>query len=108
MTIGHFTNPSAAEIEKFSQLALDLKKLMVGEYPFDTELVQTPFIDQWSIIMRPVPCLFGVVQGHPRLGNGPAVTSQLMFLDPDRQWARTHSRLYVLGDRSEDSETQDR
>lgn len=107
MTISHYTNLSAAEVEKLSRLVIDLKLLTAGEFPTDEELGQAPFIDQWSLIMRPVPCLFGFVHGHPRLGTGPAVTTQVMFLDPERQWVRTQSQFYVLGDRSRDSETPD-
>lgn len=55
-------------------------------------------IDRWAIARRTVPCLVGRPTGHPRLDDGsPIFTSELYFLDRERNVARTFSRWYRLG-----------
>ena len=40
--------------------------------------------------LRMLPVLVGSVAGHPRLGEGRTIrTSQLIWLDRNRKWART-------------------
>lgn len=55
-------------------------------------------IDSWAVARRTVPCLVGRPTGHPRLDDGsPIFTSELYFLDQERNVARTFSRWYRLG-----------
>jgi hypothetical protein len=45
--------------------------------------------------------LVGNVAGHPHLTDGRSIrTSQLIWLDRDRKWARTWNRVYRLGERA--------
>ncbi|WP_060563790.1 DUF6634 family protein [Sinorhizobium fredii] len=57
-------------------------------------------INSWAIVQRPVPCLIGRTLGHPSIGDGrAALSSQLFYLDSEREIARTMSRWYRLGTR---------
>ncbi|MFC4171633.1 hypothetical protein ACFOYU_06130 [Microvirga sp. GCM10011540] len=89
-----------AEIDRLETLLGDMKRLRDGGCPSVEELAAAPSIDQWSINVRPAPCLVGLVQGHPRTELPtlrPVATSDLWILDPARSYARTLSRIYALG-----------
>jgi hypothetical protein len=48
-------------------------------------------------------CLAGTVRGHPLLGDRRlVVTTEIYAIDTIRGWARTYSRFYVLGAKSEE------
>ena len=62
------------------------------------ELDVAPVLDNWSLGMtRKAPALTGTVSGHPKIKDGMLHSSELMIIDPNRRWARTLSRFYVLG-----------
>jgi hypothetical protein len=59
-------------------------------------------IDRWALARRAVPCLVGIPTSHPRLPDGELIfTSELFYLDPEKQAARTFSRWYELGEKAE-------
>ena len=47
---------------------------------------------------RSVPCLIGRFSGHPQIKDGPAITSELFYIDRKRKLARTLSRWYRFDD----------
>lgn len=90
----------------FEQVLCRLKALVA-----DLEAVQSgrsgtvlpkaaPLLDQWDFAQRAAVCLVGRSHGHPLLpGEGRQIaTSDLWLLSADRQWARTLSRWYRLGE----------
>ena len=83
-------------IAKVERLAADLDVIAPGELPSERDLSSAPFIDAWTVALRPVPCLVGF-RGNPFRLNGPMVTTtNLWVFAPDLDWARTLSRFYRL------------
>lgn len=79
-----------------------------GEAPSPQELACAPLLQDWRAVilalmrdegpLHPVLVLVGSVAGHPELGDARSIrTSQLIWLDRNRQWARTWNRIYRLG-----------
>ncbi len=72
---------------------------------------EIPLITHWAVQLL-VPdrtqsaVLIGIVQGHPRLPDGPVVTSNLEWVDLDKGWAATRNRLYRLGKRGSVSDEE--
>lgn len=68
--------------------------------PSERELADAPLLSNWSLarVTGDVGlALVGSVEGHPRLGDRPAVvTSELVAFYPEHGWARTRSRVYRL------------
>ncbi|KAB2662437.1 hypothetical protein F9K91_22495 [Brucella tritici] len=87
------------EINMLKALVTDLERIINGEHPDERQLSNSPAITSWKLSKRPTTCLEGVLFEHPRLGfivpNG--ITSELWLLDLDRNYARTFSRFYRLG-----------
>ena len=79
---------------------LAARKLRDGELPTEAELASAPVLNGWILVEDPgeIVRLGGFVSGHPILADGWIWTSILLFMEPNRQWARTVSRLYRLGD----------
>ena len=77
-----------------------LKRIQAGNAPKLSELIDAPTLTGWRVVASPDPgggtYLEGYAMGHPRFGNAPVTTSQLVAIDPDRRWARTLSRWYKL------------
>jgi hypothetical protein len=79
-----------------------------GETPSPLEMAQAPVLENWRVVILQVerqaepsmlPALAGSVTGHPGLGDSKLIrTSQLVWLDRDRRWARTRNRVYRLGE----------
>jgi hypothetical protein len=89
---------------RLKALIADLKKLASGWRPDATTLAEAPLIEDWYADHYPGTrnvCLVGKVTGHPVLGNKVVTTSAVMAIDPQYQWARTHSRFYRLGKRAQ-------
>ncbi len=85
-------------INKLQRLIEDLKMLRDGKGPVSETLDDSPALYDWNQTTRPAVCLEGFVQEHPRLGrNRLIITSDLYYLDPELQFARTLSRFYRLG-----------
>jgi len=87
------------EIRMLKSLVDDLERIFKGDYPDEQLLTNSPAITNWKLSTRRTTCLEGVLFEHPRLGfivpNG--ITSELWLLDLDRNYARTFSRFYRLG-----------
>lgn len=84
-------------IDRCERLLADLKAIRAGEGPTEADLAAAPLIDHYSKTYVPVPCLSGLILGHPSIGNGPGRTSDLWVVAPDQGWVRTMSRYYRLG-----------
>ena len=88
------------EIEILENLLHDLKCIRSGNFPDKKALASAPLIDQWSLGTRPVPCLYGVISGHPRFRTSQGVTSDVWVMSPNLEFIRTMSRYYRLGVRA--------
>ncbi len=99
--LGHPVEDETFEFEwrRLAALAADMEALRRGAIPESLADAEPPFLEQWGITRRPVPCLIGLSFGHPRLiGSGrPIMTSDLWLISDDESWARTLSRWYRLG-----------
>ena len=94
-----------SEITALRALADDLERILHGHYPSEHELNNSPAITNWQLSARRTTCLTGTLVEHPRLGslvpNG--ITSEVWLLDLDRNYARTFSRFYRLGQKATDA-----
>jgi len=78
-----------------------------GEAPPPAELARAPRLQDWRAVivpggsdgrLRPLMVLVGRVSGHPHIADGRRIhTSELIWLDRYRRWARSWNRLYRLG-----------
>lgn len=95
------------------QLERDFESYMKGEVPSLLELERAPVLETWRALFVHVAreetpkvmllVLAGSVAGHPQHPDGTRIqTSQLIWLDRSRQWARTWNRVYRLGVRGND------
>lgn len=86
------------EIKRVQSLLQDLKRARTGGHPNRQTLVQAPVLDNWQIAYRPEPCLVGTMHDHPHVADGHlGMTSGVWLLAPTIGYARTLSRVYVLG-----------
>jgi hypothetical protein len=94
-----------------AQLKRAVTRYLKGEGPSPAELADAPLLENWQAIATAfVPergpltlamVLVGRVTGHPRVGDARSIrTSQLIWLDQHRKWARTWNRVYRLGERA--------
>lgn len=88
------------------ELKRDFESYMKGEEPALLELERAPALENWRTIfvrtaIEEAPnamLLVGTVTGHPQHPAGTRIhTSQLIWLDRNRRWARTWNRVYRLG-----------
>jgi hypothetical protein len=89
---------------RLKALIADLKRLASGWRPDATMLAEAPVIEDWYADHYPGTrnvCLVGKVTGHPVLGDQIVTTSPVVAIDPQYQWARSHSRFYRLGKRAQ-------
>jgi hypothetical protein len=103
---------SIEEQEAQAALRRAFQSYMNGETPTPSELAQAPLLEDWRMLVVQVkrdaeeimlPVLTGRVTGHPQHGDiGNLRTSQVIWLDRDRGWARTWNRVYRLGERARD------
>jgi hypothetical protein len=87
------------------QLQYDLERFIRGEQPTLDELKAAPWLKNWHVVTTrefdtsTSLSLRGIVTGHQSIANGETTTtSELMWLDAGRGWARTRSRIYALMD----------
>jgi hypothetical protein len=95
------------------QLKRDFESYLKGGEPSLAELDRAPVLENWRsffVYARGFDpkdillVLVGSVAGHPQHPDGTRIhTSQLIWLDRNRQWARTWNRVYRLGVRGNDS-----
>lgn len=85
-------------IELLRTLSWDLAAIFDGGMPTPDQLKEAPLLRDHNFSEHKVPCVEGVVVGHPLLGDGRRIkTSQLFCVDPGMKWIRTLSRFYRLG-----------
>lgn len=89
------------DADRFEQLATDLRRIANGEGPLPSELLAAPVLEGWQFRQHRAIHLTGICTGHPLLPDGRVFTSDLKLLAPDKTWARTTSRFYVLGEPAE-------
>lgn len=92
-----------AEADRLERLAHDLRSIAGGTSPTPADLDAAPVIDNWRFGLRSSSTMIGIVEGHPRLLDGPVRTSGVWVVDLERGWARTLSRFYVLGDQRKEA-----
>ncbi|WP_394329843.1 DUF6634 family protein [Bradyrhizobium mercantei] len=81
----------------------DLRRIQSGDAPPAHILEGSPLLDRWSFGFLPAACLVGAVYQHPLLGNRTSLhTSEVVFIDPSKRWARTRSMYYRLGTEQQD------
>ena len=86
------------EIKRVQSLLQDLKRASAGRQPNNQTLVKAPVLDNWQMAYRPEPCLAGTMHDHPQVTDGHlGMTSGVWLLAPTIGYARTLSRIYVLG-----------
>jgi hypothetical protein len=85
------------EATRLESLAIDLRRIATGAAPQPSDLVSAPVLTRWRRTSRPVPCLVGIGNGHPRIPDGPFMTTDLWAMDPTAGWGRTLGRYYTLG-----------
>jgi hypothetical protein len=104
---------STDENDTTTQLKREFEFYLTGKEPSPLVLASAPLLENWHAIvvrfelervpLRLAMVLAGSVTGHPRLGNARMIrTSQLIWLDRNRKWARTWNRIYRLGDGTDD------
>ena len=87
-----------AELMRLSSLVADMARIGRG-VPVEELARNAPLLDHWAEAVRPAPCLVGLSSGHPTLPGEarPIVTSDLVLICDDLEWARPRSRWYRLG-----------
>lgn len=84
----------------------DVESYLKGEAPPPPELASAPRLQGWRAVTvrvrsddgRLLMVLIGHVSGHPYLADGRTIhTSEVIWLDRNRQWARSWNRVYRLG-----------
>lgn len=95
------------------QLKRDFESYLKGEVPSPIELECAPVLENWRAVIvhfargaDPLGMLLvlaGSVAGHPQHPDGTTIhTSQLIWFDRNRNWARSWNRVYRLGARGND------
>lgn len=89
------------------QLKSDFECYLRGEEPSSQQLIHAPLLKNWRVVTIQFGValdslcmvLWGSVVNHPLLDDHKSIhTSQLIWLDRNRKWARTWNRIYRLGD----------
>jgi hypothetical protein len=92
-------------IATLKALTRDIQRIRAGAAPTAADLEAAPVLHGWAPAVRGSTCLVGSVHAHPLLGARRAIfTSEVYAIDELRGWARTYSRFYVLGAKSEEQE----
>jgi|UPI000831369D hypothetical protein len=98
----HAYDHSIEVMRRMRTMCDDIDAVLAGLPPSVEKLSQAPLIHQWKVVPYQSVCLAGFVSGHPRIRNGPVLSSQVFMLDPERKWGRTISRFYRLGTPAEE------
>ena len=104
---------STGDVDATTLLKRDFQSYLKGKEPSPCELACAPLIENWKTrVVRQIPdlgppgltlVLIGRVTGHPRIADAQMMhTSQLIWLDRNRNWARTLNRVYRLGSTSDE------
>jgi hypothetical protein len=106
-------NMAMEEKNAMVQLKRAFEAYLKGEEPSLLELDRAPVLENWRAFFVYAArggdpkdillVLVGSVAGHPEHSDGTRIhTSQLIWLDRNRKWARTWNRVYRLGARGND------
>jgi hypothetical protein len=105
-------NMSIEEQDANARLERAFASYLRGETPEPAEMEQAPLLGNWRVIVvqkraanpMMLAVLVGRVAGPPQDGDdtGAIRTSQLVWIDRNRRWARTWNRVYRLGARAGD------
>jgi hypothetical protein len=90
-----------SSIVGLKRLASDLEHLEAGGI-LASAFASSPILSNWRHGFREASCLEGVVEGHPSLPDGRAIsTSEIWahFHNDDEHFVRTLNRWYALGAR---------
>lgn len=89
------------EAAGLARLAEDFRFVAKENRPNSSSDVDAPVLEDWRLIVRPVPCLAGLSTGHPLLigDRRQIVTSEVHLISEELGWVRTRSRWYRLGRR---------
>lgn len=90
-------NASEQLREKLEAAQAALEAIEAGREPTPGQLAEAPLLDAWAASEMGGNRICGFVEGHPRITDGPATTSAVIFYADDRSWCRTISRYYRLG-----------
>lgn len=89
---------------KEKALQIDIESYLRGEQPLQDAMAKAARIEDWApVISRGlhggyVMKLVGRVSNHPTVADGKVTeTSEVCWLDRKSRWARTRSRLWLLG-----------
>lgn len=85
-------------VRKLDLLSRDLADIRSGSGPTSESMAEMPLLDQWDIRFIECPILVGQVSGHPKVIDGPIMTTDLWLIHSHLKWARTYSRFYRLGE----------
>lgn len=96
----------------------EVKSYLAGYAPPPPELARAPRLQGWRAVivrarsdddrLRLCMVLTGRVSCHPRLADGSFIhTSEVIWLDRTRDWARSWNRLYRLGEPAGDGTEAD-
>jgi hypothetical protein len=85
-------------VRKLDLLSRDLNGIRSGVMPSSETLGEMPLLDEWDIRFIQCPILVGKVSGHPKISDGPVLTTDLWLIHDGLKWARTYSRFYRLGE----------
>jgi len=99
----HAYDVSIDVMRRIRSMCDDIDAVLAGLPPSEEKLSRAPLLHQWQLVPYQSVCLSGFVSDHPRIRNGPLVSSQVFMLDPERKWGRTLSRFYRLGTPAEAS-----
>lgn len=94
----------AAHVDRLQDLVDSIRRYGAGWGPTAAELAAAPVIAEWTKVpdlsaMR----LLGTVSGHPLIGPGAGLTSQVVAIDLTAGWMRSGTRLWRLGPSSHPS-----
>ncbi|WP_339037510.1 DUF6634 family protein [Bradyrhizobium symbiodeficiens] len=84
-------------------LGRDIEAYTCGQVPTPLDLMRAPRLEDWEVSIRRIGkefklVLYGVVRDHPyHVDGGWVCTSAVAWFDRKMRWARSHSRLYALG-----------
>lgn len=98
MSARYFDLDLQTATHKLDLLSRDLARIRSGVEPSTEALAEMPLLDQWDIRFIQCPILIGQVSGHPKISDGPVMTTDLWLIQDGLQWARTYSRFYKLGE----------
>jgi hypothetical protein len=104
---------SIEEHDAKAQLQREFDSYLKGEKPSPLELERAPLLQNWRAAvmhftqgedpLHMTLVLVGSVVGHPQHADNRTIrTSQLIWLDRNREWARTWNRVYRIGERAGD------